>query len=372
MIAEYRRNMKRRLISFMKLVFLFSNRCFLCNLKSSTQGGVMVGLLLYPVILLVVVITIFIGIKLLQARELTLLSLNEKTSNEKRMYHLVENSKDIIYYFDTLEFRFKYLSPSLDVFFGEGHLKDCMKDPLLAFRNLHPDDVHVVNDKITGNLDYSKPILQRWKEPNGSFLWFEEYATPIYKDDEIVAVQGIIRNVDEKVRLQKELEFQIYHDSLTGVYNRCFFDDRMSRFNEGNESVGIILCDLDNLKVTNDNYGHKAGDHLIRETAKLLLVMETDDSAVIRVGGDEFAILSKNVTYETMQATVDRILELIGVYNETHIDQKMSLSVGFSHRNSSTEQMETMYQEADQNMYADKNAKRELWGPGPICGHLSS
>ncbi len=128
-----------------------------------------------------------------QTRGFSLVKLREKSINEKRIYDLVESSQDIVYYFDVVEYQFKYLSPSLDSYFGAGHLEQCMEDSLLAFRNLHPDDVHIMNDKMSGNIDYSKPILQRWRGVDGNYQLFEEYASPIYKDGELVAVQGIIR-----------------------------------------------------------------------------------------------------------------------------------------------------------------------------------
>ncbi|MDQ7860673.1 hypothetical protein RCO48_05000 [Peribacillus frigoritolerans] len=54
-------------------------------------------------------------------------------------------------------------------------------------------------------------------------MWFKEYATPIYEKDELVAVQGIIRNIDERVRYIQDIEYQMSHDPLTNIHNRQFF-----------------------------------------------------------------------------------------------------------------------------------------------------
>lgn len=80
----------------------------------------------------------------------------------------------------------------------------------------------------------------------------------MFEKGELIAIHGIIRNIDEKVKLQQDLEYRITHDALTNIYNREFFEQSMEKYNNHvNTSVAIILCDLDELKYLNDNHGHK-------------------------------------------------------------------------------------------------------------------
>ncbi|CAM3885312.1 PAS domain-containing protein [Mesobacillus thioparans] len=94
------------------------------------------------------------------------------------------------YYQVEPEFKFKYISPSLDTYLGLGVVEAAMDNPYDCFERSHPDDVEQLHDKVTGKLDYSQPILQHWSGPGGEYLWFEEYASPVYHDGQLIAVQG--------------------------------------------------------------------------------------------------------------------------------------------------------------------------------------
>jgi PAS domain S-box-containing protein len=145
--------------------------------------------------------------------------------NEKRIFQLVESSKDIIYYYEIKpESKHRYISPSIEHFLGEGILEEAYKNPNLPFELVHPDDYEILLKKINGDLDYSQPIIERWRDDKGNYRWFEEYATPIFEKGELIAIHGIIRNIDEKVKLQQDLEYRITHDALTNIYNREFFE----------------------------------------------------------------------------------------------------------------------------------------------------
>ena len=85
--------------------------------------------------------------------------------------------------------------------------------------------------KKLGTLDFNKPITVRLKNHLGKYIWFEEYATSVYKDGKFVAVIGIFRNIDDKVALQRQLEYNSTHDALTDLYNRAFFQLKLNDFN---------------------------------------------------------------------------------------------------------------------------------------------
>ncbi|WP_235988993.1 sensor domain-containing diguanylate cyclase [Aquibacillus kalidii] len=313
-------------------------------------------------IIVVSALIIFGGIGLvLKKSEVSLKLIREKSLNEKRLYNLVESSRDIIYYFETNpDFRFRYLSPSIEHFFGDGHLKDCMENPLIAFENIHPEDFDKLKDKISGDIDYTKPILQRWKNETGEYLWFEEYATPIIENDIMVGVQGIIRCVEEKIKLQNKLKHQIYHDSLTGLHNRQYFDEKLERLNQESIPVGVIMCDLDNLKQVNDTMGHRAGDKLIVETAKVLSSITAENIDVTRIGGDEFFIFMTHSEKHNLYQIIDYIDKQIQLYNKSEQNYNLVLSLGCSYSLNSYGKMEQLYLVADQEMYKAKNEKLSL------------
>jgi diguanylate cyclase (GGDEF)-like protein len=109
-------------------------------------------------------------------------------------------------------------------------------------------------------------------------------------------------DVTDRVRLQRELEHQAFHDALTGLPNRSLFGDRlehaherMSRRTRG--CYAVLMVDLDNFKTVNDGLGHAAGDQLLVEVSRRLCTpgIRAGDTAA-RLGGDEFAILLEDVT----------------------------------------------------------------------------
>jgi PAS domain S-box-containing protein len=121
--------------------------------------------------------------------------------------NLLDNSKDIIYHYETFPVpRFVYISNSIELVLGHSADED-YNDPTLIFKITHPDDLEVLEKKASGNLDYSKPVLTRWKHVNGNYIWMEDYAIPIYDYNGVfIGVQGICRDVTEKIIMKEKLK----------------------------------------------------------------------------------------------------------------------------------------------------------------------
>ncbi|MFT4414195.1 diguanylate cyclase [Fredinandcohnia humi] len=279
----------------------------------------------------------------------------------KTIVKLVENSKDIIYYIELKPiFKYIYLSPAIEKILSPSLVTESMKNPYTAFERIHPDDYHILVKKQLGELDFSKPIIQRWRNDEGTYITFEEYATPIYMDGEIVALQGIIRNINDKVLLQQKLEYKASHDSLTGLYNREYFEALIDNYDKIEDvSIGIIICDLDELKYVNDNFGHKLGDNLIKETAKLLKGFSCNNVIVSRIGGDEFALIMVNTEPSQIEAFFAELQNEIDYFNDNKSTLfKIKMSKGYAFNTSSLGRMEELFIKADNNMYNEKNIKR--------------
>lgn len=275
--------------------------------------------------------------------------------------HLVENSKDIIYYCEIKPvLKYRYISPAIEKLLRPNLIEESMKNPRNAFDIIHPDDYHILVKKVAGELDFSKPIVQRWKNAEGKYICFEEYATPIYQDGEMVALQGIIRNIDDKVMLQQELEYRATHDCLTELHNRNFFESQVKIFNQTKDvPVAIVICDVDELKSVNDTYGHKVGDQLIKETAILLKAFIADDVIIARIGGDEFAFLLVHTTPQQVESLLDKLQAKITAYNHNPKSLfEINLSKGYAFSHSSIGQMEALFVKADNQMYQDKNKEQ--------------
>lgn len=298
---------------------------------------------------------------LVYKREKIRLSSKEISSDEKRLFQLVENSKDVIYHLQIdPEPKFVYLSPSLDTWIGEGTVEESMKDPLRGLGRIHPEDREMLTRKFANDVDFSEELIMRWMDNKGNYQTFGEYVTPIYDNDRLIAIQGVMRNIDEKLKLQQELEYRVTHDALTGIHNRAYFDHHFTQFNEQQDiSVGILLCDLDDLKYVNDQYGHKAGDVLLKETANVLNGFSASGVRVARLGGDEFVLLVERMSAHTMEALIADIYKELHAFNETTASNPIHLSIGYACTDHSLGRMTELFKQADQDMYKNKAERKK-------------
>ncbi|HWL11757.1 MAG TPA: sensor domain-containing diguanylate cyclase [Ureibacillus sp.] len=271
-----------------------------------------------------------------------------------------ENVKDIIYYCETPQLKYRYLSLAVNQL-GPNTYKEQIDNPFKIFEIVHPEDREKLENKIQGKMNFSKPLIVRFLNAEGKYIWFEEYAVPVYKAGKLVAVQGVIRNIDDRMKLQQQLEYEVSYDGLTNVYNRNYFQMKMGLYNKVMDvPMGVIICDLDRLKYINDHYGHQTGDRIIIEAANLLTNCANGETIIARLGGDEFAILLPDVQEEDVILFIDKVIQNLNYHNTFNESLPVQMSIGYSYINSSIRNMESLYSEADQKMYTAKNAKRIL------------
>lgn len=277
----------------------------------------------------------------------------------QRMKSLVENVKDIIYSCEVPSLSYHYLSPEVEKVFGPHALEEHLANPTIIFELIHPDDRELLAKKRDGLLDYNEPIPIRLKNYRGEYVWYEDYATPIYENGQLVAIQGIYRNIHERVQLSEQLKYKASHDALTALHNRSYFDLKVQQYNEQNNlPIAFVICDLDNLKYVNDCYGHAVGDDLIKAAATICKKIVHDDEFVARIGGDEFAFLLPNATETRIQELFAQLQAEIDLANERNETFKIEMSKGYAYHTSSINQMERLYMEADDQMYQEKQTKQ--------------
>jgi diguanylate cyclase (GGDEF)-like protein len=145
------------------------------------------------------------------------------------------------------------------------------------------------------------------------------------------------------------------HDPLTSLYNRNYFEEEMSRIEKARyDTVGIVSCDVDGLKLVNDTLGHDHGDNLLIAAARVIRESFREGDLVARIGGDEFSVLLPNTTEETIESACQRIQEAVANYNATTPELPLSISVGYAVSNGDGRNPKDLFKEADNIMYRRK------------------
>ncbi|MEF8823004.1 MAG: diguanylate cyclase [Desulfohalobiaceae bacterium] len=164
-----------------------------------------------------------------------------------------------------------------------------------------------------------------------------------------------IIDITERVRMENKLRYASFHDSLTGLYNRNFFQEEMHRLQKDpRHSMGLLLCDLDGMKFVNDTLGHAKGDEMIKRAAELLQENFRASDIIARIGGDEFAVIVPDVDREETESLVQRLRDSAEENNRLDPEVPVSLSIGYLVNKESPADMEALFREADNRMYQDK------------------
>lgn len=160
-----------------------------------------------------------------------------------------------------------------------------------------------------------------------------------------------------------QLNDMVARDSLTGLYNRRYIDDRLpvdivkSTINDS--PLSLIFMDLDNLKLVNDQYGHTTGDLILKEFGTLIKDhIRNDSDWVARYGGDEFIICLNNTANDVAHKVVERIQESIEdliITIENNISICVSASMGIHTMYKTKMTAEELINNADKKMYQSKN-----------------
>jgi diguanylate cyclase (GGDEF)-like protein len=172
--------------------------------------------------------------------------------------------------------------------------------------------------------------------------------------------QVMIRDITARKQMEDWLRYLNMHDKPTGLYNRNYFEEEMQRMQTGRfDPVGVVVCDVDGLKLVNDNLGHGAGDALLAAAARILMQCFRESDVVARIGGDEFAVLLPYCTTQVAESACRRIRENVVKFRNASPPVPISLSVGWAVKKGSAQTMVETFKEADNNMYQEKPANRE-------------
>lgn len=181
----------------------------------------------------------------------------------------------------------------------------------------------------------------------------------------ITLTQNLMRET-ERISLIKSA----YTDELTQIHNRRYCMEYMTRVKEMENPDYTVFCfDLNNLKTTNDTYGHAQGDILIRSAADVIVNAFEPHGIVARMGGDEFIAITETNKAEEISAMVAEFQSNIAQKNVEIPDLHLSIAYGYASCSPKEYNIEKIYQIADDRMYKNKQAMKKLGTSAPDSEH---
>ncbi|MHC1759470.1 MAG: diguanylate cyclase [Negativicutes bacterium] len=193
---------------------------------------------------------------------------------------------------------------------------------------------------------------------DGTYFEAEYFSYPQYKNGEIVGAVITFMDIRERKQADEEIRYLSYHDALTGLYNRMFYEEELKRMDTAkNLPISMIVGDVNGLKLTNDIFGHAAGDELLVKVAETLKAVCRTDDVVARVGGDEFVVLLPRTTAEDAAKVMTRIKNMLSTGQVTAI--RGSLSMGVDTKLRVDQDIMDIMKDAEDKMYLDKTINRK-------------
>lgn len=285
----------------------------------------------------------------------------EANREVKKTKELLENLSDqapgVLYQFRMFpdrSYTFPYASKGIyDIY--EVNADEVKEDGSKAFEVIHPDDYEEFIQSIYDSFEN----LSIWESQHRVLLsekglrWMEGTSTPEQLDDGSVIWHGNIKDITERKKKEEKIKELTYRDSLTGLYNRRFFEEELKRLDTKRQlPISIIMADLNGLKLINDSYGHQKGDQLLEKTAKILKESLRKEDILARQGGDEFAILLPQTSKKEVLKVLNRIKEKVEKTKKDEI--AVSIALGMSVKTEPAEDINKVYQQADDAMYKNK------------------
>lgn len=194
----------------------------------------------------------------------------------------------------------------------------------------------------------------------GKAVTYERYYKDIEKNFELTAYKPkelqiaiIATDITQRKQLENKLEYLSYHDQLTGLYNRRFFEvDINSIDEEKNLPLTVVMADVNGLKLINDSFGHSFGDELIKRASEIIKRGCREEDIIVRLGGDEFVIFMPKVDNYDAEKVIKNIKATS--LNEKVSSVNISISFGYMTKMNKEENILEVLKKAEDYMYKKK------------------
>jgi len=191
----------------------------------------------------------------------------------------------------------------------------------------------------------------------------QSYTNPeLYSEKDIGLLEFVSSQVAtaiDRKRTEEKIRYLSFHDGLTGLYSRAYFEEELERYNSPRYyPLSIMMVDTNGLKAINDTFGHHEGDRLLQHLASLLNSISRKGDVIARLGGDEFTILLPSTSSQEASMICERIRKICEEDKTEPAYLRPSIALGCVTQKGEYQNTETLLKEVDKRMYQDKNITR--------------
>lgn len=209
--------------------------------------------------------------------------------------------------------------------------KEALQKPIFNYYNIDKyasDKVKIIIDEVIASGEiYHDNTPKVLTIKDGNEIHIEDTtALIINEQNEPLGVVIVFRDYTKKWEHLNKIEYLSFHDELTGLYNRRFYEEELERMDtKRNLPLSLIIGDVNGLKLLNDVFGHESGDKLLKTAAHAISEGCRTDDVASRLGGDEFIILLP----KTNAAEAELVIERIQSYYKKENVQGLGISISF-------------------------------------------
>ncbi len=187
---------------------------------------------------------------------------------------------------------------------------------------------------------------------------YDYFSKPLSEEAMQISLPLKVKNAIEFMKRKEEIIYLSYHDKLTGIYNRRFYEEEIKRLDvKSSLPISIIMGDVNGLKLINDTFGHEKGDELLQKSATSIKNACRIEDIVARWGGDEFVVLLPRTTKEEAKQIIKKIKYMTA--NEKVESIRVSIALGCDTKQETDENILKILKNAEDHMYRNKIAEND-------------
>jgi diguanylate cyclase (GGDEF)-like protein/PAS domain S-box-containing protein len=191
------------------------------------------------------------------------------------------------------------------------------------------------------------------QDKDGNDFFGEVHYGLIKKDERVKSIQILITDITRRKKAEEKLSYLRFHDDLTGLYNRAYFEEEIKRLDADRQiPVSFIIGDVNGLKIINDTYGNDEGDKVLKTIALTLKECCRKEDIISRWGEDEFSIFLPKTAEEQARKIVDRIKQKC--LETKRVRAKFDFAIGTSTKEKPERDIQDIIKEAKDEMYKNK------------------